>query len=121
MPWIAFAYMSTITYLVTASADARPGGPAKPQVRPIVGRSRNGRRIGSSSHTGSFSQSLVAPSVYPCCEVNHCENTGFEWTHFRKSLAGFWFGEYFISMSVNGPGKAYWPAGPLGMRACRIS
>src|SRR5205823_3066146 len=61
MPWIAFAYMSTMTYLVTASADAPPGGPAKPQARPIVGRARDGSRIGSRSHTASFSQSCEAP------------------------------------------------------------
>ena len=59
----AFAYMSTMMYFVTASAAARPGGPAYPTIRETFGRSRKGSMTGSMFHTGSFSQSFVAPSV----------------------------------------------------------
>ena len=50
----------------------------------ITGRdladSLNGNMIGSSSHIGSFSQSLVGALQNPCCEVNHVPNTAFELT-----------------------------------------
>src|SRR5260370_23490606 len=50
---------------------------------------RNGSITGSSFHSLCFSQSLVAPSVYPCCEENHWSKISFELTQRRKSLAAF--------------------------------
>src|SRR6516164_6766492 len=73
-------------YLVTTSAALRLGGPAYPGSRPNGGMSRNGSRTGSASHTLSFSQSLVAPSAYPCCDVNHSANTGLGLIRFRSPL-----------------------------------
>src|SRR6516225_7875504 len=82
---------------------------------------RNGSSTGSLPHTASSSQYLVAPSVYPCCEVNHCSKIGFEVIQLMNFLAACWFFEYPISMLVNGPGRLYWPPGPLGNGACSMS
>src|ERR1700677_5053294 len=104
MPWIAFAYMSTMMYLVCTSAAFWFGGPAHPNMRPVVGICLNGASTGSTFHTGLSSQTLVGPQVKPCCETNHFSKMSFDDIQRMNFLAASWFLEYFISRLVNGPG-----------------
>src|SRR4026207_1778967 len=98
MPCTPLANRSTITYLEEAAVALALGGPANPMTRELSGAVRN-PFIGSSMglHIGLCSQSFVDPIENPSATWNHLPYCSLPWSHFRKSLASFWFLPYFMT------------------------
>ncbi len=81
-----------------ASVALADGGPAKPITRELSAAVRK-PFIGSSMvvQSGFRSQTFVEPMEKPSATWNHFPNCSWPCIHFRKSLASFWFFEYFMT------------------------
>ena len=89
--------MSTMMYLENASVALPVEGPEWPKIRVLraaVRKSWSGLSI--FSHIGCFSHVVVAATLYPSQTWNHFSKFSFLWSQARKSLASFWFFEYFM-------------------------
>src|SRR4029450_3080044 len=75
----------------------------------------------SLPHSGCCSQCLVEPTENPSMTSNHLPNCSLVWNHFRRSLASFWFFEYFMTMCENGMWYPQVPAGPRGIAKWSMS
>src|ERR1043165_689167 len=81
-------------YLVSTSAAFLPEGPGEPGAWPIFPAILNGVMTGSSPHILWFSQVAVGGVAKPFCDTNQRSKPG-PWIHISRSLAAFWFFEYF--------------------------
>src|SRR5436309_15686101 len=89
--------MSVMMYLVSASLALAVGGPAYPIIRAPRGAVRKGRSASSIfAHIGWFSQTVVAPTLYPPSLSHHRPNCSFARRHLRNSLAAFCFFEHLM-------------------------
>ena len=64
---------------------------------------------------------MVEPTENPASTSNHLPNCSFPWSHLRRSLASFWFVEYFITAWLKATWYGATPAGPDGCAPCWMS
>src|SRR5512135_1734677 len=95
---MALANMSTMMYLAMASEALRLGGPAYPAQRESLITSRKRVSLGSLVQTGWLCHILVGGTEKVSITSNHFSYCSLAMYQRMKSLASFWFLEYFISM-----------------------
>src|SRR4029450_12125860 len=96
MPLMAWAYMSTMMYLTSASDAFRLGGPGQPAQRANLIASLKGTSLGSFSQSACFSQNGVGPMRYPSFAVMYLSYCARSINQRMNATATSWFFEYLM-------------------------